>query len=218
MKIESRLQQLEKATSPGHANFIRRPADVSKALWQRAMNLLADYSPEMLYPWTSLQDVAETCRAFPQTEWMKLPNPVTDVVSRAWIEEETGELWPDWITSTLDQVDEIPEIPEANLVEDVRMIDIGEDDYCLPSPYSLGVLRQVADEDALTQCLERCRDYADKLHRGEITAEEHAAELAKFLPPITRADQENALRTFVEQSLPVHLRRPSVPAVEAGNG
>jgi|SRR5271157_276640 len=214
MKIESRLKQLEKATGPGQAAFIRRPADVPKAIWRRAMELLAEYSPDVLYPWTSLQDLAESCRTTPQTEWEKLFHPIVDVVERARFEAETGELLPDWITSIPIHLANMAEMPETTLVRFLRAINKGLGDYCLPSPYSVEVLRQVADEDTLTRCME----FADKLRRGEITTEEHTAELAKFLPPITRADQEKAMRTFLEQFLPANRQTSSVPALEAGNG
>ncbi len=214
MKIELRLKQVEKASGPGTTGFIRRPADVPKAISRRAMEQLGNYSSEMLHPWTSLQDLAESCRTSPLSSLKTCPGPIFDVVFRAKIEAVTGDLWPDWLTAILVHLDNLADTPHATLIEYLRMIDADEDNYCLPLPYSVEVLRQIAEPDVLPRCL----DFADRLRRGEITTAVHAAELAKLLPPITRADQEKAWRAFMEQALPAHLQTSSVPAAGAGNG
>ena len=199
MKHEPRLKKLEKSARPNPLETMPRPADVPWEIWRRAMELLADYSPEMLHPWTSLQYLADRWRASPATQVLYAPEPIGDVVLRAMAEAETGELWPDRITRTRTQLANLAETPEAELVEFLRAIDkIPQDVYGLPWPYSVVVLEQVGADNLLG----RCKCLADKLQRGVITAEEHAAGLAELLPPITRADQENAMRTVLEQQLP----------------
>jgi len=199
MKHEPRLKKLERSARPSPLETMSRPDDVPWEIWRRAMELLADYSPDMLHPWKSLQDLADHWRRFPWPEWVDAPEPIGDVVLRAMAEAETGELWPDRITEIKTDLANLAETPEAELVEFLRAIDrTPEDFYCLPWPYSVAVLEQAGAGDLSG----RCKCLADKLRRGVITAEEHAAELAKILPPITRADQENAMRTILEQLLP----------------
>ncbi len=190
MTLKSRLEKLERSAAAMHAGGIRRPADVPEQIWQRAMELLAECSPAMLRPWTSLQDVAQWCRDVQPEEYLNFPDPILHVVIRALAEAETGELPPDWITSTRDELAHIAEIPDEELAEIVRVVEIGNDCYHLPPPYVPGFLDGHAQARALA--------LARKLERGEITPQEHAAELATFLPPVTRADLENAARKFWE--------------------
>lgn len=49
---------------------------------------------------------------------------------------------------------------------------------------------------------------AGRLRSGEITEAEHVAELAKFLPAVTRADQEIAVRTMLEWLLEESEEKP----------
>ena len=206
MTLKSRLEKLERSAVTLHVEGIRRPAEVTEAIWQRAMELLADYSPEMLHRWKSVEDLVESCRQRQPMEWEYFPTPILDVVDRATVEAETGELPPDLMTRLRNDLAHLAETPEAELVEFLRGLDMGiHDDYCLPPPYSVSVLEQVGNTAATI-----CGELADKLRGGEISEAEYAAKLAQLLPPVTRADQENAMRRLLEMCLePVELpQRP----------
>ncbi len=197
MTLKSRLEKLERSIRGGGVQTIRRPADVAEGIWQRAMELLADYAADLLHPWRSLEHVVQWCREVQPDTWEHLPDPVMDVVARAEAEAETGELPPDRITRTRNNLASLAETPEEKLVEYLRGVDAGFCDYGLPLPYSSFVLEEVGEKRLATVCSCHTR----RLRRGEITAAEHAALLARLLPPVTRADQENAVRKLLEMVL-----------------
>jgi len=159
------------------------------------MELLADYSPAMLHRWQSLDFMLAWCARVQPLELEHFPEPVIDVVLRAEVEAETGELPPDEITRIRIDLARLPETPEAELVEYLRSLEMRPEEYCLPWPYSVALLQQTKGTTG------PCMYLAGKLRRGEITEAEHAAELAKFLPVVTRADQEQAVRTNLERLL-----------------
>ena len=101
------------------------------------------------------------------------------------------------MTRDMNRLCKLTETPDGELAAFLRSLEQGDQDYCLPPPYSRFLLEQFPDEALLP----RCTTQADRLRRGEITAAEHAAELAKFLPPVTRADLEKAVWKRVELSL-----------------
>jgi hypothetical protein len=197
MTFNSRLKKLEQSNAFRVAQAIAQPVDVPEAIWQRAMQLLKDYSGHLLHPWTSAQEVAEWCRDIQPHKWKDFPDPIRDVVARAMAEAKTGKLPPDWITVIKNAIAEVAEASDEELMECLRAIDFPSEDYCLPPPYSLSFLNYVADEYVPTWCMY----FGSQLQRGEISAAEHAAELAKILPPITRANMEKAVRKHLEMML-----------------
>jgi hypothetical protein len=197
MTLKLRLENLERSAAAVQVEGIRRPEDVPEEIWRRAMELLADYSPEMLRPWKSLEDVAEWCVRLEPKTWDAFPDPVLDVVGRASSEAETGVLPLEWSARLRNQLAALPEMPEDELMDILRLDEAAGTDYGLPLPYTKRLLEETGHGDLTTPCMY----YFCELRRGAITAAEHAAQLAKILPPVTRADMEKTARAFLKKML-----------------
>jgi len=202
MTLSSRLKKLEQSNRVLGVESIRRPDDVPEEIWLRAMELLADYSPAMMLDWHNLAFLIEWCCRVQPQGIEDFPEPVIDVVYRAMVEAETGELPSDRATWLRDELVRVAEMSEEELVEHHRVVETRPEDYLLPWPYSPFLLKQMGEHLTTWSMY-----HAARLSRGEITEAEHAAELAKFLPVVTRADHEKAVRTLFEMSL-----EPNIPA------
>ena len=94
MTLKSRLDKLEQATAERERlrwqaakvksaislRIMRPPTGVPEEVWQRAVTLLGSYSPALLDPWRSLDQVADWCQEHQIDKLEDLPDPLLDSV------------------------------------------------------------------------------------------------------------------------------------------
>jgi hypothetical protein len=115
--------------------------------------------------------------------------PVLECLERAGIEAETGELPPERLALLRTALAGVKRMSEEELLAFIREHDRDPETCRLPPPYTYRFLRELDGDYAV-----KCHGYVDKLNRGEIAEAEFAAELAEFLPPVSRENLEKAVR------------------------
>ena len=202
MTLKSRLEKLERLVGPRPIETIRRPAEVPEEIWPRVLELLNDLPPDELDGWKGIGELAKSYRERQVDTIECCPEPVLDCVRRAIVEAETGTLPPPRNERARLVRANLGNWSEDKLIAFLRRLDEGLSDHCLPWPYSTSLL------DGMSERVSAHATYlACELRRGAITPEKHAAELAKFLPPVTRADLEKAVRNLPDELLGWYLDR-----------
>ena len=192
MSIASRLKKLERSAGVDLFHDLQNlppPEECPEEIWQRGLELMVDYPG-------CVQNMVTWFRGSPTVELRHLTLAALECLERAAIEAETGVLPPDSITTIRGMLARIAEMSEEELLGIIREHD-GDRETCrLPPPYTYRFLRELD--------LSYVRRYGEKeyeLKRGLITEAEYDAELAKFLPPINRANLEKVARAICEQEL-----------------
>ncbi len=193
MRIQSRLGKLERSGGARGVEDMCRPADVPEQIWRRAMELLTALPPREFGPWESVEGVAQWSSAVEPQGPADFPQPLLDCLIRAEHEAQTGALPPPWNERGHLLRASLANWSDDRLIDFLRELDEASPiDHRLPHPYSESLLERVGPPRARSWAAY----YACQLRRGAMSPAEHAAELAKFLPPFTRADLEETVRNL----------------------
>ena len=209
MRIQSRLGKLERSAGRG-VDDIRRPAEVPKEIWRPRHGIVDRSAAAGVGPLAERgrrgpgveRDRAPGAGRLPQAA-LGLPDPRRARNAEGRIAaalERAGTIAPGQPGKMVRrQADRFsPRVDEASPI-----------DHCLPHPYSESLLEHVGSPQARSWAAY----YACQLRRGAMTPAGHAAELAKFLPPFTRADLEETARSLPLEILgywvePLHASSP----------
>ena len=195
MSLKSRLDKVERVVGVGPVEGLRPPAETPEPIWRRALELLTALPADEFGGW-SVAEVVAWCRERPGSAPGHLPDPLLDCLARAEVEAETGRLPPPCNQRGRLARADLGNWSEEQLIAFLRHLDAATGDDYLPWPYSTWLLEGISEHAKAQAFYHVC-----ELRRGAITPEEYAAKLAKFLPPVVRADLEKTVQNVPDGML-----------------